>query len=156
MLNFLPKPLVGVIASFLLSLNIFFWCSILFIVALIKLALSFKSLRILIDHLLNGIAANWISCNSGWMRLTQKTRWDEAATVVEPAADERKRFVRIHGLLQRALDAVRQLGEGSMVGSGVMWTRASTATGMSSGILDGAVAAAYRPADSALAFGGAS
>ena len=47
---------------------------------------------------------------------------------------------------------IRQLGEGSMVGSGVMWTRASTATGMSSEILDGAVAAAYRPADSALAF----
>ena len=42
---------------------------------------------------------------------TQKTRWEEAATVVEPAADERKRFARIHGLLQRALDAVRLLGE---------------------------------------------
>lgn len=42
---------------------------------------------------------------------TQKTRWDEAATVVEPAADERKRFTRIHGLLQRALDAVRRLSE---------------------------------------------
>lgn len=42
---------------------------------------------------------------------TQKIRWEEAASVVEPAADERKRFVRIHGLLQRALDAVRQLGE---------------------------------------------
>lgn len=47
---------------------------------------------------------------------------------------------------------IRQLGEGSMVGSGVMWTRASTATGLSSEILDGAVAAAYRPANSALAF----
>lgn len=47
---------------------------------------------------------------------------------------------------------IRQLGEGSMVGSGVMWTRATTATGMSSEILDGAVAAAYRPANSALAF----
>ncbi|AUM13403.1 DUF349 domain-containing protein [Ketobacter alkanivorans] len=42
---------------------------------------------------------------------TQKTRWEEAAGVVEPAADERKRFTRIHGLLQRALDAVRKLGE---------------------------------------------
>ena len=42
---------------------------------------------------------------------TQKTRWDEAASVVEPAADERKRFTRIHGLLQRALDAVRNLSE---------------------------------------------
>ncbi|MEE2730070.1 MAG: DUF349 domain-containing protein [Pseudomonadota bacterium] len=42
---------------------------------------------------------------------TQKTRWEEAAAVVEPAADERKRFSRIHGLLQRALDAVRSLSE---------------------------------------------
>lgn len=42
---------------------------------------------------------------------TQKTRWEEAAAVVEPAADERKRFTRIHGLLQRALDAVRKLSE---------------------------------------------
>ncbi len=42
---------------------------------------------------------------------TQKIRWDEAASVVEPAADERKRFARIHGLLQRALDAVRELNE---------------------------------------------
>ncbi|MBA56316.1 MAG: hypothetical protein CMK89_17850 [Pseudomonadales bacterium] len=42
---------------------------------------------------------------------TQKTRWEEAAAVVEPAADERKRFSRIHGLLQRALDAVRRLSE---------------------------------------------
>ncbi len=47
---------------------------------------------------------------------------------------------------------IRQLGEGSMVGSGVMWTRATAANGMSSEILDGAVAAAYRPANSALAF----
>ena len=42
---------------------------------------------------------------------TQKIRWDEASSVVEPAADERKRFSRIHNLLQRALDAVRKLGE---------------------------------------------
>lgn len=42
---------------------------------------------------------------------TQKIRWDEAASVVEPAADERKRFLRIHGLLQRALEAVRALAE---------------------------------------------
>ena len=42
---------------------------------------------------------------------TQKTRWEEASLVVEPAADERKRFARIHSLLQRALDAVRLLSE---------------------------------------------
>jgi 1-acyl-sn-glycerol-3-phosphate acyltransferase len=75
-LNFLPKMLIGIIASLLLSLNIIFWCTILFLFALLKLALSFKPVRVVIDRILNGIAANWISCNSGWMRLTQKTRWD--------------------------------------------------------------------------------
>jgi 1-acyl-sn-glycerol-3-phosphate acyltransferase len=76
MLNFLPKMLVGIIASFLLGLNVIFWCTILFVFTILKLALPLKSVRIVIDHILNGIAANWISCNSGWMSLTQKTRWD--------------------------------------------------------------------------------
>jgi len=76
MLNFLPKILVGMIASVLLGVNVIFWCTILFIFALLKLVLSFKPVRIALDYILHGIAANWISCNSGWMRLTQKTRWD--------------------------------------------------------------------------------
>ncbi len=42
---------------------------------------------------------------------TQKIRWEEAASVVEPAADERKRFLRIHALLQKALESVRKLAE---------------------------------------------
>jgi 1-acyl-sn-glycerol-3-phosphate acyltransferase len=76
MLNFFPKILVGIIASFLLGFNVIFWCTILFIFALIKLVLSFNPVRIALNHILHGIASNWISCNSGWMRLTQKTRWD--------------------------------------------------------------------------------
>ncbi len=76
MLNFLPKILVGIIAVLLLSLNVIFWCTILFIFALLKLALPIKPVRVVLDHILHAIAANWISCNSGWMRLTQKTRWD--------------------------------------------------------------------------------
>ncbi|MDD5168451.1 MAG: acyltransferase [Syntrophales bacterium] len=76
MLNFLPKTLVGVITSFLLALNVIFWCTVLLTIALLKLALPIKQVRIVIDHILNSIAEHWISCNSGWMRLTQKTRWD--------------------------------------------------------------------------------
>jgi 1-acyl-sn-glycerol-3-phosphate acyltransferase len=76
MLNFLPKSLVGIIASLLLTLNILFWCIFLFAFALLKLALPFKPVRVVIDPILNAIATNWISCNSGWMRLTQKTHWD--------------------------------------------------------------------------------
>jgi len=76
MLNFLPKIVVGIIASLLLGLNVIFWCTILFIFTILKLALPLKSIRVVIDRILNGIAANWISCNSGWMYLTQKTHWD--------------------------------------------------------------------------------
>jgi 1-acyl-sn-glycerol-3-phosphate acyltransferase len=70
------KTLRGVASSLMLSINTLFWCIIIFFFALLKWLLPFKPVRIHIDYILNGVAANWISCNSGWMRLTQKTRWD--------------------------------------------------------------------------------
>lgn len=48
--------------------------------------------------------------------------------------------------------AIRQLGEGSMLGSGFTWTRAIASNGARSEVFNGTVAAAHRPADSALAF----
>lgn len=80
MLNSLPKVVIGVIAVVLMTINIIFWCSILFCCALLKLALPIKPVRASINRILNAIATNWISCNSGWMRLTQKTCWDVAGT----------------------------------------------------------------------------
>ena len=50
------------------------------------------------------------------------------------------------------LGAIRQLGEGRMVGSGLTWTRASGADGSRSEVLDGAVALAWRPASSRVAW----
>jgi uncharacterized repeat protein (TIGR01451 family) len=47
--------------------------------------------------------------------------------------------------------AIRQLGQGSVVGSGFTWTRASGSDGSASEIYDGAVALAHRPANSPLA-----
>ena len=76
MLGFLPSFLRGVIALFLLVVNTLFWCSLLFAASLVKLVLPFKAVRVRIDPLLNAIATAWIACNSGWMRLTQATRWD--------------------------------------------------------------------------------
>jgi 1-acyl-sn-glycerol-3-phosphate acyltransferase len=76
MLNYLPEILLGIVSSLLLSLNIIFWCTIVIIFALLKLALPIKPIRVILDHILHGIGANWISCNSGWMSLTQKTKWD--------------------------------------------------------------------------------
>lgn len=52
------------------------------------------------------------------------------------------------------LGLIRQLGEGSVLGSGFTWTQANgtgTASGTSSQVMDMALAAAFRPAESAVA-----
>jgi 1-acyl-sn-glycerol-3-phosphate acyltransferase len=76
MLNFLPAPLIGLIASLLLALNALFWVPILLLFAIVKLILPFRTVRLWIDPILVAIAEVWISGNSGWMALTQRTRWD--------------------------------------------------------------------------------
>ena len=76
MLSFLPAPLIGLIAACLLGLNSLFWVPILVLVAIVKLILPFKAVRLRLDPLLVSIAEAWIACNSAWMVLTQKTSWD--------------------------------------------------------------------------------
>lgn len=76
MLNFLPSPLVGLIASLLMVLNVLFWVPLLLFFALLKLIFPIKKVRLVIDPLILRIAESWISGNSGWMRLTQRTTWD--------------------------------------------------------------------------------
>jgi len=76
MLNFLPAPLVGLIATVLMALNALFWVPILLFFALLKLIIPVKRMRLLIDPILLHIAEAWIAGNSGWMRLTQRTVWD--------------------------------------------------------------------------------
>jgi 1-acyl-sn-glycerol-3-phosphate acyltransferase len=70
----LPPPLRGAIAFTLLVLNTVFWCTPLFALALVKLLMPSRRERL--DPLLNEMAHRWIACNSGWMALTQDTRWD--------------------------------------------------------------------------------
>jgi 1-acyl-sn-glycerol-3-phosphate acyltransferase len=76
MLNFLPSPLVGVIATVLLVLNALFWVPILLFFAALKLAIPIEAVRRRLAPVLLFIAATWISCNSAWMALTQRTSWD--------------------------------------------------------------------------------
>lgn len=87
MLLFLPPVVRGVIAFLLLALNTLFWCALLFALALIKLLLPLQAVRRRIDPALNAIATAWIACNSVWMWLTQRTRWN-----VQGVAD-----LRYHG-----------------------------------------------------------
>lgn len=76
MLGFLPPFLRGVIALLALVVNTLFWCSLLFLCALVKLVLPLAPVRRRVDPVLNAIATRWVACNSAWMRLTQRTTWD--------------------------------------------------------------------------------
>lgn len=76
MLNFLPSPVVGLIASILLLLNVLLWVPLLLAFALLKLIIPLERMRLLIDPILLHIAESWIAGNSGWMALTQRTAWD--------------------------------------------------------------------------------
>ena len=60
----------------LLVLNTLHWGSLLLALALLKLAMPFRATRRRLDPLLNTIATGWVSCNSVWMRWTQRTAWD--------------------------------------------------------------------------------
>ncbi len=76
MLNFLPGPLVFLVAALLLALNVCFWVPILLAFSVLKLVLPFKGVRRAIDPILLAIAEAWIWGNSAWMHLTQRTKWD--------------------------------------------------------------------------------
>ena len=76
MLNFLPAVLVGAIASLLMVLNALFWVPLLLLLALVKLLVPVPALRRFIAPALLFVAEAWITCNSAWMALTQRTQWD--------------------------------------------------------------------------------
>lgn len=76
MLNFLPKKMVAFIATCLLLINVTIWCSLLLILAVIKVAIPLPAWHKLMTPVLTKVAEAWVYCNSGWMRLTQRTRWD--------------------------------------------------------------------------------
>lgn len=76
MLNFLPSILLAILASTLLILNIFIWCTPLILLALVKVVLPFDIVRKVLDPVLVAIAEMWISGNKGWMSLIQRTQWD--------------------------------------------------------------------------------
>ncbi|MBS3804632.1 MAG: acyltransferase [Oleiphilaceae bacterium] len=76
MLSFLPAPVIGVIASILLALNTLFWCLLLYIPGLLKLIVPHQGFRVLCTRTIIWISESWVACNTGWMRLTQNTKWE--------------------------------------------------------------------------------
>ncbi|MEO7937912.1 MAG: acyltransferase [Burkholderiaceae bacterium] len=75
MVKSLFPALRGAFASVLLVCNIVFWCVLVFALALVKL-LPLQAVRQRVDPMLNALASAWVSCNSLWMRMTQRTEWD--------------------------------------------------------------------------------
>ncbi|MFE8070060.1 acyltransferase [Marinobacteraceae bacterium S3BR75-40.1] len=76
MLSFLPGPVLGVLASLLLAINTVFWCTLLYIPAVLKLIIPLKPWRVLCTRVIILISEAWVGCNTAWMRLTQKTEWE--------------------------------------------------------------------------------
>jgi len=72
----MSAKITAIIATGLLFINVIFWCSLLFILTPIKFILPEIAVRKIMDPIFNAIASAWISCNSGWMKLTQNTEWD--------------------------------------------------------------------------------
>jgi 1-acyl-sn-glycerol-3-phosphate acyltransferase len=72
----MPSLLTGIVASLLLALNTVVLVPVLLVVALLRLLLPVPALRDALTRLATAIANLWISGNSAWMRLTQRTVWD--------------------------------------------------------------------------------
>ncbi len=75
MLSFLPAPVIGVLNAILLGINTLFWCLLLYIPAVLKLIVPYKGFRVLCTRVIIWISESWVACNTGWMTLTQGTRW---------------------------------------------------------------------------------
>lgn len=75
MLNFLPGPLVGIIASLLYLINIIIFPTLILLIALIKLFTPIKSWRNKLSNFLHeGITNRWVAINRLIMKLTCKTK----------------------------------------------------------------------------------
>jgi 1-acyl-sn-glycerol-3-phosphate acyltransferase len=71
----MPPIVTGIIASLLLLINTLFWACLLFPLTFLKVIIPVAPVRKLLTALLAAVANAWISCNSGWMILTQKMDW---------------------------------------------------------------------------------
>lgn len=76
MLNTLPSFTLGGLSLLLLSLNTLWWCSLLFVFALIKLITPVTRLRHHISRLLVLIAGAWVQCNSFIFGKIHRVQWD--------------------------------------------------------------------------------
>ena len=76
MLGFLLSPLKGVISTLILICNTLFWCSLIYVFAILKFCIPVKSLRNWCSRIMVAIGENWISGNSFEIRLMHPVEWN--------------------------------------------------------------------------------
>jgi 1-acyl-sn-glycerol-3-phosphate acyltransferase len=65
----------GVFATLALGANVLFFCLLMVPVSLVKLAVSYRPVRRVIDRMLNWIAMSWIGVNNAWIALVGNEGW---------------------------------------------------------------------------------
>jgi 1-acyl-sn-glycerol-3-phosphate acyltransferase len=80
MLESLPSLVLGSFSLVVVTVNTIFWGFLIFLIALVKLAIPINSWRIACGRLLNAIGQYWIGCNNLGLQLTKEIRWDVEGT----------------------------------------------------------------------------
>ena len=75
MLAWMPSFVRGALALALLVANMLAGCGLLFVLALVKLALPLAPVRRRVDPALNAIATAWIACNGVIRSPSRSTPW---------------------------------------------------------------------------------
>jgi 1-acyl-sn-glycerol-3-phosphate acyltransferase len=65
----------GIIGASLFALNCLFWCSLIYVLVLIKFLLPVRSWKDGCSRLMVSLAENWISCNSLSLKVLQRIQW---------------------------------------------------------------------------------
>ena len=76
MLNFLPAPVLGGLSLLLFTLNTILWCTPLYLLLPVKLAIPNRRWREFQARLMVRIAEAWIDGNNLIIHLTQRIEWD--------------------------------------------------------------------------------
>lgn len=75
MLNFLPAPVLGCLSVLLIILNTLFWCTFIFLVAIIKFLVPVTAVWRITSAVANRLAENWVGTNRHIFDLVQRTHW---------------------------------------------------------------------------------
>ena len=70
----------GGLAALALVANVLFFCLLMIPVSLVKLAVSYRPVRRVIDRMLNWIAMSWIGVNNAWIDAVGNAGWQVSGT----------------------------------------------------------------------------